>query len=324
MSATTNCGRIITLPFLEGTIPPLDNVHTKGCLDLEQYVAQSVPERPDNWITAADTWSDRVVNGQTGASGDPAEVPGRPARPVRDHARSTVSAGSRRCAASASPVRRPSADTQAHPAGRRWRRLAAAAAAAVAAAAGRRRETADPQRRAARITFVSSSVLTLILAGGEGERLSILSQVRAKPGVPFGGKYRIIDFALSNAVNSGLTDVGILTQYAPRSLIDHIGVGRPWDLDRSRGGVAPAAAIHRSWAGARLVPRDRGRRPPEPRLHRRSGSGARPDPGRGPRLQDGLPPVPGDASGQGRGRHLRRADGADRRGASVRDPRRRP
>ena len=81
-------------------------------------------------------------------------------------------------------------------------------------------------------------MLTLILAGGEGERLSILSQVRAKPGVPFGGKYRIIDFALSNAVNSGLTDVGILTQYAPRSLIDHIGVGRPWDLDRSRGGVA--------------------------------------------------------------------------------------
>ncbi|MEO8245979.1 MAG: sugar phosphate nucleotidyltransferase [Chloroflexota bacterium] len=82
-----------------------------------------------------------------------------------------------------------------------------------------------------------TSTLTLILAGGEGERLSILSQVRAKPGVPFGGKYRIIDFALSNVVNSGLTDVGILTQYAPRSLIDHIGVGRPWDLDRSRGGV---------------------------------------------------------------------------------------
>jgi glucose-1-phosphate adenylyltransferase len=85
---------------------------------------------------------------------------------------------------------------------------------------------------------VSTSVLTLVLAGGEGERLSILSQVRAKPGVPFGGKYRIIDFALSNAVNSGLTDVAVLTQYAPRSLIDHIGVGRPWDLDRSRGGVS--------------------------------------------------------------------------------------
>ena len=71
---------------------------------------------------------------------------------------------------------------------------------------------------------MARSVLTLILAGGEGERLSILSQVRAKPGVPFGGKYRIIDFSLSNVVNSGLTDVGILTQYAPRSLIDHIGV----------------------------------------------------------------------------------------------------
>jgi glucose-1-phosphate adenylyltransferase len=85
---------------------------------------------------------------------------------------------------------------------------------------------------------VSQSILTLVLAGGEGERLSILSQVRAKPGVPFGGKYRIIDFALSNAVNSGLTDVAVLTQYAPRSLIDHIGVGRPWDLDRSRGGVS--------------------------------------------------------------------------------------
>ena len=84
---------------------------------------------------------------------------------------------------------------------------------------------------------MAASVLTLILAGGEGERLSILSHVRAKPGVPFGGKYRIIDFALSNAVNSGLTDVAVLTQYAPRSLIDHIGVGRPWDLDRSRGGV---------------------------------------------------------------------------------------
>lgn len=84
---------------------------------------------------------------------------------------------------------------------------------------------------------MATSVLTLILAGGEGERLSILSHFRAKPGVPFGGKYRIIDFALSNVVNSGLTDVGILTQYAPRSLMDHIGVGRPWDLDRSRGGV---------------------------------------------------------------------------------------
>jgi glucose-1-phosphate adenylyltransferase len=77
----------------------------------------------------------------------------------------------------------------------------------------------------------------MILAGGEGERLSILSSVRAKPAVPFGGKYRIIDFTLSNCVNSDINDVVVLTQYNPRSLNDHIGLGRPWDLDRARGGV---------------------------------------------------------------------------------------
>ncbi len=80
-------------------------------------------------------------------------------------------------------------------------------------------------------------VMAVILAGGEGERLSILSSVRAKPAVPFGGKYRIIDFTLSNCVNSGIQHVMVLTQYNPRSLNDHIGVGRPWDLDRSTGGV---------------------------------------------------------------------------------------
>jgi glucose-1-phosphate adenylyltransferase len=79
--------------------------------------------------------------------------------------------------------------------------------------------------------------MAVILAGGEGERLSILSQVRAKPAVPFGGKYRIIDFTLSNCVNSGVTYVVVLTQYNPRSLNDHIGLGRPWDLDRNTGGV---------------------------------------------------------------------------------------
>jgi glucose-1-phosphate adenylyltransferase len=79
--------------------------------------------------------------------------------------------------------------------------------------------------------------MAVILAGGEGERLSILSSVRAKPAVPFGGKYRIIDFTLSNCVNSEIDDVLVLTQYNPRSLNDHIGLGRPWDLDRTRGGV---------------------------------------------------------------------------------------
>ncbi|HJW21468.1 MAG TPA: glucose-1-phosphate adenylyltransferase [Candidatus Limnocylindrales bacterium] len=79
--------------------------------------------------------------------------------------------------------------------------------------------------------------MALILAGGEGERLSILSSVRAKPAVPFGGKYRIIDFTLSNCVNSDINDVLVLTQYNPRSLNDHIGLGRPWDLDRNTRGV---------------------------------------------------------------------------------------
>src|SRR5450759_1629560 len=79
--------------------------------------------------------------------------------------------------------------------------------------------------------------LAVMLAGGEGERLSILSSLRAKRQVPFGGKYRIIDFTLSNCVNSDIDNVVVLTQYNPRSLNDHIGMGRPWDLDRNYGGV---------------------------------------------------------------------------------------
>jgi glucose-1-phosphate adenylyltransferase len=78
----------------------------------------------------------------------------------------------------------------------------------------------------------------VILAGGEGSRLGVLTDKRAKPAVPFAGKYRIIDFTLSNCANSGITDVMMLTQYRPHSLNEHIGAGRPWDLDRSfSGGV---------------------------------------------------------------------------------------
>ena len=90
-----------------------------------------------------------------------------------------------------------------------------------------------------------------ILAGGVGSRLCLLSERRAKPAVPFGGKYRIIDFTLSNCVNSGIYDVGVLTQYRPTSLNLHIGSGRPWDLDRSRGGIQilqPAlGAVESDW-----------------------------------------------------------------------------
>ena len=74
--------------------------------------------------------------------------------------------------------------------------------------------------------------LALILAGGRGSRLDILSERRSKPAVPFAGKFRIIDFALSNCTNSGIFQIGILTQYLPLSLNEHIGVGKPWDLDR--------------------------------------------------------------------------------------------
>ncbi len=81
-------------------------------------------------------------------------------------------------------------------------------------------------------------IKAVILAGGEGTRLATLTAKRAKPAVPFAGKYRIIDFVLSNCVNSGIFDVLVLTQYRPHSLNDHIGRGRPWDLDRSfTGGV---------------------------------------------------------------------------------------
>ncbi|HMF09629.1 MAG TPA: glucose-1-phosphate adenylyltransferase [Thermoanaerobaculia bacterium] len=81
-------------------------------------------------------------------------------------------------------------------------------------------------------------IRAVILAGGEGSRLGVLTDKRAKPAVPFAGKYRIIDFTLSNCVNSGINDIMILTQYRPHSLNEHIGAGRPWDLDRSfSGGV---------------------------------------------------------------------------------------
>jgi glucose-1-phosphate adenylyltransferase len=74
--------------------------------------------------------------------------------------------------------------------------------------------------------------IAFILAGGRGSRLDLLSEKRVKPAVPFAGKYRIIDFTLSNCCNSGIYDIAILTQYLPLSLNEHIGVGKPWDLDR--------------------------------------------------------------------------------------------
>ncbi|MFC1941022.1 glucose-1-phosphate adenylyltransferase family protein [Chloroflexota bacterium] len=77
------------------------------------------------------------------------------------------------------------------------------------------------------------NAMAVILAGGGGERVNVLAQGRAKPAIPFSAKYRIIDFTLSNCVNSGIRNVAIVTQYQPLSLIEHVGVGRPWDLDQS-------------------------------------------------------------------------------------------
>ncbi|GAB6188339.1 glucose-1-phosphate adenylyltransferase [Marinitoga arctica] len=81
------------------------------------------------------------------------------------------------------------------------------------------------------------NVVALILAGGQGTRLGAITEYLAKPAVPYGGKYRIIDFALSNCVNSGIYNVGVLTQYRPHVLNKHLGIGKPWDLDIKSGGL---------------------------------------------------------------------------------------
>lgn len=85
--------------------------------------------------------------------------------------------------------------------------------------------------------MIENKVVAMLLAGGQGSRLKTLTKHIAKPAVPFGGKYRIIDFALSNAANSGISDIGILTQYKPLQLNTHIGIGSSWDFDRNTGGL---------------------------------------------------------------------------------------
>lgn len=98
---------------------------------------------------------------------------------------------------------------------------------------------------------LDQEVVTFILAGGQGDRLSVLTEERAIASVPFAGKYRIIDFTLSNCVNSGLFNIEVLTQYRPLSLHDHIRNGKPWGLDRLHGGirlVSPfVGRLHKGW-----------------------------------------------------------------------------
>ncbi len=85
--------------------------------------------------------------------------------------------------------------------------------------------------------MIKKEMIAMLLAGGQGSRLGVLTSKVAKPAVSFGGKYRIIDFPLSNCINSGIDTVGVLTQYQPLRLNTHIGIGIPWDLDRNVGGV---------------------------------------------------------------------------------------
>ena len=85
--------------------------------------------------------------------------------------------------------------------------------------------------------MIKKEMIAMLLAGGQGSRLGVLTAKVAKPAVAFGGKYRIIDFPLSNCINSGIDTVGVLTQYRPLRLNSHIGIGIPWDLDRNVGGV---------------------------------------------------------------------------------------
>ncbi len=94
--------------------------------------------------------------------------------------------------------------------------------------------------------MIKKEMIAMLLAGGQGSRLGILTSKVAKPAVSFGGKYRIIDFPLSNCINSGIDTVGVLTQYQPLRLNTHIGIGIPWDLDRNIGGVTVLPPYERS------------------------------------------------------------------------------
>ena len=94
--------------------------------------------------------------------------------------------------------------------------------------------------------MIKKEMIAMLLAGGQGSRLGVLTAKVAKPAVSFGGKYRIIDFPLSNCINSGVDTVGVLTQYQPLRLNTHIGIGIPWDLDRNVGGVTVLPPYERS------------------------------------------------------------------------------
>lgn len=112
--------------------------------------------------------------------------------------------------------------------------------------------------------MIKKEMIAMLLAGGQGSRLGVLTEKVAKPAVAFGGKYRIIDFPLSNCINSGIDTVGVLTQYQPLRLNTHIGIGIPWDLDRNEGGVTVLPPVCRCCSVPVQDPLQRPVSPPVP------------------------------------------------------------
>ena len=166
------------------------------------------------------------------------------------------------------------------------------------------------------VSRLTSGTLAVIMAGGRGERLKGLTENRAKPATPFGGKFRIIDFVLSNCVNSGIRQITVLTQYKAQSLIQHIQRG--WGYMRGEFGefveVIPGAAEDRQ----PLVSRHGRCGLSEHRRDARASAQARAGAGRRSHLQDGLRPDDRLPRGEGRRHHRGRGGSADRRGARVR------
>ncbi len=145
----------------------------------------------------------------------------------------------------------------------------------------------NPDSNVRFVSLITKNTYGLILAGGRGSRLRNLTDWRAKPAVPFGGKFRIIDFPLSNCVNSGIRRIGVATQYKSHSLIRHIQRGWSFLDGRFQEFVDLLPASQRTHEET-LVPGHRGRGVPESRHPALLRSGLHPDPGRRPRLQDGL------------------------------------
>lgn len=135
--------------------------------------------------------------------------------------------------------------------------------------------------------MIKKEMIAMLLAGGQGSRLGVLTEKVAKPAVAFGGKYRIIDFPLSNCINSGIDTVGVLTQYQPLRLNTHIGIGIPWDLDKKRRRRNRSAAIRKKYK-QRMVYRNCKCNLPEHGLYGNIQSGICSDSFRRPHLQNGL------------------------------------